>query len=444
MRWDGSEKLITDISSTSVNYSQDPSAFALPRRTQFSFTYEDLFMSVGRTQMLSTARTKLSLEERVDLVRDISVALMTHIDIFVQAGPDFAFSERLEELADEARSSLASKVGAAVADRVMEASGYKFRANAKDVRLSRRAGSTSSKIPDFVYDEVGATGRPPWLVIVEAKGSLSPSRAERSRLGRWALSAYREQVQDLIGETANGVRIDGGCAAAFGAIPGAKQSSVAIRACSIDVIVPPAGAPAAIGHQVAHSLSAAATPRSHMQAATAQQQRIQENQHQHVQQQVPSGRGGGGSGFRDGGRPRGGPGAHGLTALANYEANFLLCGALVAARRIRGLLDNTKSHDKEQTQEFLVSETHPNFLFFKTAFAPCWATGHLAVYKPAAEVILQAVAGSSSPPRFLDVPGAPPTSEPGILIQADGLAWVSKVSGSPKSKVWDLNKGGWR
>lgn len=443
MRWGGLPKSITDISSAGVNYLPGSSGFALPRRPQFSFTYEDLFMSVGRTQMLSTARSKLTLEDRVNLVRDISVALMTHIDIFVQPGPDFAFSELLEELADEARSSLASKIGAAVADRVMEASGYRFRANAKDVKLTRRAGSTSSKTPDFVYDEAGATGRSPWLVIVEAKGSLSASRAGRNRLGRWALAAYREQVQHLIGETANGVRIDGGCAAAFGAIPGANQSSLAIRACSIHATAPPAGARAAMGHQVAHSLSAAATPRPYMQAASPQQQRILEDQDQPVQQQIPSHGGGGGSGFRDGGEPHGGPGAHGLTALANYETNFLLCGALKAARRIRGLLNDIKSHDKEQVQEFLVSETHPNFLFFKPAFAPCWAPGHFAVFRPAAEAIMQAVTGSSPLPRLLEVPGAPPTSEPGILVQADGLAWVSKVGGSPKSKVWDLDKGKW-
>ncbi len=251
-------------------------------------------------------------------------------------------------------------------------------------------------------------------------------------------------MQDLIGETANGVHIDGGCAAAFGAIPGAKQSSLAIRACSVDASRP-AGAVAVVDQEVAHSLSAAATPRPHLQAAAAQQQRLHENQHQPVQRhQVQSHGGGGGSGFGDGGERRGGPGAHGLTALANYETNFLLCGALVAARRIRGLLDSAEAHEKEQTQEFLMSDAYPNFLFFKTAFAPCWATGHFAVYKPAAEVILQAVAGSSPPPRFLDVPGAPPTSEPGILVQADGLAWVSKVGGSPKSKIWDFDKGDWR
>lgn len=445
MQWNGSEKSITDISATDVGYTRASSSFALPRPTQFSFSYEDLLMSVGRTQMLSTARSRLKPEEREALVRDVSVALMTHIDIFVKPGSDFAFSEQVGELADEARSSLASKVGAAVADRVMEASGYRFRANAKDVKLSRPAGSTSRKTPDFIYDEVEGKGRSPWLAIMEAKGSLSESRAERGRLGRWALAAYREQVQDLVGETADGVIIDGGCAAAFGAIPGAPRSSIAIRACSLDVPPAAVGVRATVGHAVAHSLSSAATPRALMESVTAQQPRREEHQSEPLQrQQVQSHGGGGGSRFGDGGEPRGGPGAHGLTALANYEANFLLCGAFVAARRIRDRLEGAEEHEHGLTQEFLVSEAHPDFLFLKRAFAPCWAAGHFAVFKPAAEVLLRAVAGRSPTPHLIQVPGAQRTTGPEITVQADGLAWISKVAGSPKPVIWDLDKGKWR
>jgi hypothetical protein len=57
---------------------------------------------------------------------------------------------------------------------------------------------------------------------------------------------------------------------------------------------------------------------------------------------------------------------------------------------------------------------------------------------------LAAEAAAEDAFRLIDVPLAQPASRPEIVIQADGLAWVTKVTGSPKPKTWDLGKGDWR
>ncbi|MHC2466961.1 hypothetical protein [Bradyrhizobium embrapense] len=220
MGWSPPTKVIDDISGENVPDARTASGFSISAPDILSFKWEDLVLCVGRTQMLSTARSSLTVEERSKLVRDVSIAILTHLDIFIDTSSKrLSFIYALDEVADEERTSLASKAGAAVADLLMERSGYRFRANARELDFSKTAKSASRKVPDFVYDDAKHSSQPR-AIVVEAKGSLSKFLATKGRLIARAKKAYEEQVSAFVGGTASGIIISGGCAAAFGAPPG--------------------------------------------------------------------------------------------------------------------------------------------------------------------------------------------------------------------------------
>jgi hypothetical protein len=94
-----------------------------------------------------------------------------------------------------------------------------------------------------------------------------------------------------------------------------------------------------------------------------------------------------------------------------------------------------------------VSASDDRFLFGSAPFAPCWSPGYFAIYKPAAEAILESLASSRiSPPASVTIPEIPPDlggGEGSIVVQADGLAWLSRLSGPITIKKWDLSAGRW-
>lgn len=461
MSWDPPNKTIDDIVGHSVEDARAAKGFSLPAPDALTFRREDLILSIGRTQMLSMAHSKMSRAARFRLVRDVSVAVMTHMDIFVDAPSErFAFTKLLDELADEERTSLASKVGAAVADLAMDRSGYRFRANARELDFSKAAGSTSRKIPDFLYDDgKGDETTPSRVVVVEAKGSLSKFRATKARLSALANKAYEEQVRNFVGEKANGIPVAGGCVAAFGAIPGRATATLVVRAPGAGVKDPqPAGAVAssAGGAQpyagVARSLSAAAS--SPMQEPVPMpQQEVEQEYDQQAWRKKPrtgwsdyGGGGGGGGGRRRDGERESGP--HGRIAFANYETVFQLCGATDAARAIRSSLDGVGEQVTPEAQVFYVLASDERFLVGSFPFAPCWSQGSFAVYRPAAEAILEFLADNrSSPPGSVAIPMVPPNlwdDDHQIALQGDGLAWLSRLTGPVARRTWDLSAGRWR
>src|SRR5262245_62518321 len=138
MGWIPPVKIIDDISAEHTLDQKAASGCSVSVPDTLGFKWEDLILCVGRTQMLGTAHSGLTPEERSRLVRDVSVAILTHLNIFIDtSSARFAFTKLLDELADEERTSLASKAGAAVADLLMEKSGYRFRANARELDFGK-------------------------------------------------------------------------------------------------------------------------------------------------------------------------------------------------------------------------------------------------------------------------------------------------------------------
>jgi hypothetical protein len=94
-----------------------------------------------------------------------------------------------------------------------------------------------------------------------------------------------------------------------------------------------------------------------------------------------------------------------------------------------------------------MSASDDRFLFGRAPFAPCWSPGYFAIYVPAAEAILDSLANSRlEPPAFVRIPGIEPdlhSGEGGIVVQADGLAWVSQLTGPLIAMEWDLSAGRW-
>jgi hypothetical protein len=448
MGWTPPNKTIDDISGENVSDASAAPGFSVLAPDALSFKWEDLILCVGRTQMLSTARSSLTIEERSRLVRDVSVAILTHLDIFIdRSSARLSFTNLLDELADEERTSLASKAGAAVADFLMEKAGYRFRANARELDLSKVSKSGSRKIPDFVYDDAkGSYSNQSQVIVVEAKGSLSKFLATKGRLISRAKKAYEEQIGGFVGEKASGITIDGGCAAAFGAIPGQRFSRLVVCSSSVMVGGPksPAKTPGSAGDSssvaVAKSLSAAASPMQPMP-----QPQVQQDHQVRVWQPNPGGDGGGRHGHgREHGRE---PGPNGRIAFANYETIFQLCGAINAAQAIRySLAGVSPPDDLPQVQLFMTSTADDRFLFSSFPYAPCWAPGYFAVYRPIAEAILQSLATNRlAPPPSITLPELPPDltgrDEP-IFVHEDGLAWVKDLKGHLKSIKWDLSTGG--
>lgn len=411
--------------------------------------WEEVILSIGRTQMLRTSRTGLSIAQRDRLVRDVSVAILTQIDIFLERKNDrFTFQTLLEELADEERTSVASKVGAAVADVEMEKSGFRFRANARELTFEQFEAAQSKRIPDFVYDcGNGDETKPSDVVVVEAKGSLSRLRATKGRLNKLAKNAYEAQVQAFVGSTANdGIAITGGCAIAFGAVPGNDDCTLSLY------ISAPAGEADAgsAGAALNSGLGVVRIPRSLSSAANAMQRPDEKHEIEGNVATLDPQANGNGPGHHRPGRKRGhGPNAHGRIAFANYETVFRLCGAANAALMLRQCLDGAvEREDKPVMQAFYQSSSDDRFLFGGTPFAKCWSpSGYFAIYKPAAETILEALAANrSTPPYSVTLPEIPKDlrwEHGAFAVQADGLTWISMIRGDFTTKIWSLSSGKW-
>jgi hypothetical protein len=335
-------------------------------------------------------------------------------------------------LADEARTSIASKVGAGIADLVMENLGFFWRANAREILLSK----TRTKIPDFVYDPAERHGYETNSVIaVEAKGSISKVRAATRRLHALARNAYDKQVRPFVNHRLNGITVASGYAVAFGAIPGRRSSSVVLA-------TPEKLRVGEVGICVPVSLSAAAS-------VEVQPMQVQKKRkipyHEQLRQPVFGGGGGRGGGRERGGGRRAAP--SGRIALASYESVFELCGAWHAADRIRMMLTETAEDLEETVQRFWVFGERDRFLVGQDEFvAGAFRKEDIfAIYEPSAKEILAVVGDNVSVPGSITIETVPQELRGGdfretpFVVQGDGLALIT--SSPPRSISWSSLRG---
>jgi hypothetical protein len=119
---------------------------------------------------------------------------------------EFSFTNGVYIFPDDERPSFAGNVGAAVADLVMENLGFYWRANAGELNLKavRDAAADTKSTPDYVYDPGGQHGfEARSVVIVEAKGSLSPKRAQLATIKRLSDTPHINKTITVLGMPPN-------------------------------------------------------------------------------------------------------------------------------------------------------------------------------------------------------------------------------------------------
>lgn len=445
MLWDPPAKIISDLSTFLVQQTLDRGGNELFLPDQMSFEWEHLVLSIGRTRTMSTDPLALTQVERQQLIDFIGHNVAGYIDVFLdRSNAEFSFTEKLDCLADDERTSLAGKVGAAIADLVMEQLGFHWRANARELKLNldKRVRLATKKIPDFVYDPGAQHGfQQQSVVVVEAKGSLSRKRAKQRTIIKLAQDAYNDQVRSFIGAEGDSVVVASGYAVAFGSIPGERGSTLAIASpqpfhVHSESIVP------------VSSLSSAAS--GEMQVAVMDQtvEEVEE------EQSLAPYRFGGGGGDGDG-RGRRGDGERaqpsGRVAFANYENVFQLCGATRAAALLRSILSGPGADGLEFAdviQDFwVVGDTH-RFLFGSDRWWPRFGT--FAIYEQSALQILKVAADNpSSPPASVTIEIVPAelrrasVIETNVAVHGDGLALLAHLPTPHEYKQWHLREARW-
>jgi hypothetical protein len=439
MSWFPSTKIVSTIEKCLIEQRLDAVSAKLPALTNLVFGRRQFALSIARTQTLMLAHSRWSRRERQAAVKMFVLGVMGQLEAFMEPTKDFSFATTISILADEARTSLASKVGAGVSDLTMENLGFFWRANAREFFASKRRG----RIPDFVYDPAEQHGYESSCVIaVEAKGSISRSRATVRRLHALARSAYNNQVRSLVNHSSGGITIASGYAVAFGTIPGQRSSSVVIA-------TPEKLTVGEVRVREPVSLSAAARVVMQPMQVQTHLQKQQHARHGYEGQQTTSGEGGGRGGGREGGGGRRAV-PNGRLALASYESVFELCGAWQAADRIRIILSGRGESLGETMQRFYIFEDdRGRFLVGKDAFVGgAYGPEDLfAIYEPSARAILDAIGDDVSvPPTSVTmeiVPDELRDEDPREIlsvVQGDGLAYVT--SSPPRSMSWS-SRSGW-
>ncbi|CCV11611.1 hypothetical protein [Mesorhizobium sp. STM 4661] len=446
MNWNPAAKLITDLTPVFVRQSLKLAEPELACPNPISFTFEDLCLSLARTTSHQSAIQHWSVEKRLEWLRVKGFHLAAHLNLFVNAADEeFLFTNEIDIEADEQRTSLAAQVGTAVADLIMQRMGFYWSANARELKLRRTGKQKSRKIPDFVYDPAEGHGFPPGsIVVVEAKGSLSKQRAKRGPIRRLARDAYNEQVRHMIGARSKGLVVASGYAIAFGTVPGASSSTLALA--SPQRIRADAPSPVPV-----RSLSAAASYQQQVAPQVTEQAR---QMHKELMHQELSGREGGfGKPPGDGGRREGERRSpRGRIAYANYESVFLVCGAMNAAHVLRTILlgQSMETLDAERlVQDFWIVEHNGMRFWVGEGESGGWRRGLFAIYEPSGKTILRSVSEHRDTiPETLPLTVAPITAraesdeDSDITIQGDGLA-MCNVSSLYNLMRWDLRAGDW-
>lgn len=448
MVWRPPAKIISDLSAILIQQVLDRGGTELVLPDQMTFEWEHLVLSVGRTRTMSTDTLVLTQRERQQLTDSIGNNVASYIDIFVdRINAEFSFTEKMDCLADDERTSLAGKVGAAIADLVMEQLGFHWRANARELnlKLDKRVVLATKKIPDFVYDPGAQHGfQQQSVVVVEAKGSLSRKRAKRRTILKLAQNAYNDQVRNFIGAEGDGVVVASGYAVAFGSIPGERGSTLAIAS-----------------PQPLHARSKSIVPVSSLSSAASGEMQVavmdqtvdeQEEEASPTPYQFGGGGGDGRGGERRGDGERAQP--SGRVAFANYENVFQLCGATRAAALLRSILSGPGADGLEFAdviQDFwIVGDTHRFLIGSDNAWR--WWPGSVifAIYEHSAQQILEVVANNlSSPPVSVKIAIVPAelrrasVIETGVALHGDGLALLTHWPTPAEHKQWHLREARW-
>ncbi|MHC2722454.1 hypothetical protein [Bradyrhizobium diazoefficiens] len=448
MTWEPAKKSITNVNVIRLTHTVAKEITGVTLPDVIEFGWEQFVLSVSRTRGMQVQVEGLSSEKRERYLTRYATSRAEGINVFIDETTQvLSFDIALNTLPDDERPSFAGNVGAAVADLVMESLGFHWRANAAELNLRAArgaAGTKSRKTPDYVYDpgrQHGVEGGN--IVIVEAKGSLSPTEGQEAAVNRRARSAYKEQVEEFIGTQPMGLTVANGFAIAFGSVPGTQTSRVAI-----------ASSQTVRGERQPASLSAAAVGgvRRIRLSQSQQQKQIQRVEpQQRAEHYIPhhvSKRGGGGGGGDGGEGRREGARAQpsGRIAFANYENILLLCGAGNAAAFLRSILasGSEATLDKEaRFQEFFVHESDPTILSGPNG--PTWLFG---IYGPSVEAILKSAASNRlAPPAIVDLPIAPTGGSAGspqpAIMQGDGFGHLRRPFWAAHSRTWDLIKGDW-
>jgi hypothetical protein len=180
--------------------SQDFVAPAISK--QIHFRPEALAASMART---------LTLRDAPDfLLTQWARAQLVEIESMVAEGASFELSPLITVLADAERSGFAGRVGAGVADLLMNALGYAWRDNATCL-----SGALDPRA-DFIYAGGAVTGH--GVVLAEAHGSFAQSVSE-SRIRGEARRKYLRQVKPHIDSTCVHGKVIHGYSVAFGSNP---------------------------------------------------------------------------------------------------------------------------------------------------------------------------------------------------------------------------------
>lgn len=147
-----------------------------------SFAPIELALSIGRNLALSGAPPAI--------INALANSALDGLDHFVDdAGADFCVTADASYLADAGLVSLAHNIGVGVAGLYMEAMGYLWRANGKE--LMAGGGYT----PDYIWSTGAPSGN---VVLSEAKGAAAVGATLGGLNGR-ARSGYRLQVDPWLG-----------------------------------------------------------------------------------------------------------------------------------------------------------------------------------------------------------------------------------------------------
>lgn len=390
------------------------------------------------------------------------------INLFISPqNTEFSVTTKIDILPDEDLTSLAAKIGAAVADLVMERLGFYWRANMLEIELARtvHAADAKKRRPDFVYDPAGKYGfQAKSVVVAEAKGSLSRKRAKRAAIRRLCRKAFTEQVQHVIGEPARDVTIAGGYGIAFGAIPGEHIAGAAGEEVSTLAVASPEAIAVVASKEAAklNSLSAAATHGA-QQVQKIQEQQVPQKHQQDVHfQDERTRRGPGGPGGPGDGGPRGERErrtASGRIVYANYESAFLMCGANNVAAFLRSMLDGRGIADigpDGAFEEFWIIEHRKGPFWIARSWADRWWPGwplhpfFFGMHETSAKQILRALASNlERVPDSIELTAAPidegldPDDDEDIALQGDGLALLTDLRAPSGPRRWDLRQGKW-
>jgi len=158
------------------------------------------------------ARTITLRDAPEALLAQWSRSALLEVEVLIANGPAFGLSPTIRSLADAERSAFAGRVGAGMADLVMNVLGYRWRDNAACLL-------GSGPRPDFIYGGGQADGH--GVVLVEAHGSFAEG-VNKARMEREAKRKYLRQVKPHVGGSCLHGQLVHGYSTAFGSQPTSK------------------------------------------------------------------------------------------------------------------------------------------------------------------------------------------------------------------------------